>query len=73
MTTANVQAKGAVITANVLAKSAVTLGRYAKAGSGWLYDQLGITYDGPLDPISDNAILYDGLGTLPIWTAQPKS
>lgn len=53
--------------------SAATWNSQIKGGYGWTYDQTGITYDGLTDPASGNTVLYDSLGTLPIWTNQPKS
>ena len=52
--------------------SNVVFRRYAKAGSGWLYDQEGITYDGEFDD-HGRQVLYDSIGTLPVLTGQAKS
>lgn len=47
--------------------------RYGKDGAGWLYDQAEITYDGATDPITGLAVLYDSLGTLPVFTNEAKT
>ncbi len=73
MTTATPQTKSSTATAVVPTKSSVVVGRYAKSGTGWFYDQAGITYDGPLDPVSGLPILYDSLGNAVVWTPLPKS
>lgn len=65
--------KSSTVTATPLTKSSVTLGRVAKAGSGWLYDQAGLTYDGATDPVSGLPVFYDAEGTLPVWVTLVKS
>ena len=44
-----------------------------KAGLGWLYNQVGITYNSEIDSISGNEVLYNGLGTATVWTTQNES
>lgn len=54
-------------------KNNVTVVNEFKAGSGWTYDQIGITYDGVLDPISGMPVFYDGVGTAPTITNESKN
>lgn len=54
-------------------KNAASPKRYAKAGSGWDYDQPEITYDGELDPITGLPVFYDGLGLTPTITNETKN
>ena len=52
--------------------SAVTLNPMVKAGSGWDYDDVDLTYDGEFDA-QGRRVLYDGVGTAPTMTGQAKS
>jgi hypothetical protein len=56
-----------------LARIAASPKRYAKAGSGWDYDQPEITYDGEFDPITGLPVLYDSLGIMPVITNLAKN
>ena len=53
--------------------NSVTMKRYTKAGFGWTYDQADLTYDALVDPVTNLAVLYDSLGTLPVFTNQTKN
>lgn len=44
-----------------------------KSGLGWLYDQVGITYDAVLDPNSGVPVFYDALGNAVTWVNQTRS
>lgn len=65
--------KTAIANATNTQKSTVTLGRVVKAGQGWLYDQIGLTYDGATDPVTGLPVNYDSLGTAPSWSNIPKT
>lgn len=39
-----------------------------RPGKGWLYDQVGITYDGATDGITGEEVFYDSLGYAVTWT-----
>lgn len=73
MSTFTPTTKSSTITATVQTKSSVSLGAYAKSGSGWLYDQSPLTYDGTTESITNLPISYDAIGVLPTWTVQTKS
>lgn len=44
-----------------LSKNAASVSNQIKPGQGYAYDSFR-TYDGPVDPISGNAQLYDQIG-----------
>ena len=44
-----------------------------KAGLGWLYNQVGITYNGATDLISGNKVYYNGVGTVTVWSNENES
>jgi hypothetical protein len=44
-----------------------------KAGLGWLYNHLNLTYNEENDPVSGDAVLYNGIGYAVVWTNQNKS
>ena len=52
--------------------SDVPLKPMTKAGSGWDYDDPELTYDGEFDP-HGRRVLYDSIGTLPVFSGQAKS
>lgn len=54
-------------------KNTVVMRAQHKPGSGWAYDDPNITYDGAIDPISGNAVLYDGIGFATTMSAQSKN
>lgn len=64
--------KSATATMANATKHAATFTRYVKAGFGWNYDEPTLTYDGATDPISGSAVLYDSIGTLPVWANATK-
>jgi hypothetical protein len=45
----------------------------SKAGSGWLFNQPGITFNGLLDPISGDTLTFNGEGSATVWTNQIKN
>ena len=65
--------KSATVTFGNASKNAASPKRYAKAGSGWDYDQPEITYDGLTDPITGLPVCYDGLGVTTTWTNATKN
>jgi hypothetical protein len=52
--------------------SATTMNPMVKAGSGWDYDQIDITYDGGFDA-EGRRVLYDSIGEATTLTAQSKN
>jgi hypothetical protein len=55
------------------AKNNISVVNEAKSGSGWLYDQIPLTYDGALDPISGMPVFYDGIGSAIVITNESKN
>lgn len=53
-------------------KNSVTLNPIRKAGTGWYYDQVGITYDGEYDA-EGRKVLYDSIGTAATLTPLSKN
>ena len=72
MAVSNTSKTAAATFSNATLNSA-TMKRYGKAGAGWTYDQADLTYDALVDPVTNLAVLYDGLGTLPVFTNQAKN
>jgi len=54
-------------------KGSVSVVGESKSGLGWTYDQVPLTYDGALDPITGMPVFYDGLGTTPVITNESKN
>lgn len=54
-------------------KNSVSVVNEFKSGTGWYYDQDGLTYDGEFDPISGMPVFYDGIGTVPVITNESKN
>lgn len=54
-------------------KNTTTWKRQIKTGGGWLYDEVGITYDGATDPASGLPVYYDSVATAPVFTNQAKN
>ena len=71
--TATNLSKSATSTFTNASRSAVSVSTIVKAGAGWLYDQVGITYDGVTDTISGHTVYYDTEGTLSVFTNLTKS
>jgi len=67
------QSKSSAASAMNVSKNVADPKRYAKGGSGWLYDQEDIMYDGETDPITGLPVYYDGLGTTPVITNEEKN
>lgn len=42
-------------------------------GNGWGYDQLEMTYDQVLDPVTGNTVSYDQIGADVTWTTVNKN
>lgn len=53
-------------------KNPATMKLYTKGGQGYNYDS-DLIYDADIDPISGNKVLYDSIGTLPVFSNEPKS
>lgn len=54
------------------AANAASFSGQKKPGQGYQYDSY-LTYDEGTDPLSNNAVLYDGIGSEPSWTNEAKS
>lgn len=53
-------------------KNSVTMNPMYKAGSGWQYDDPGITYDGEFDA-EGRPVLYDSIGSVFVLTPDSKN
>lgn len=75
MATWNNSAKSATPTWTKPSESSTSWGsiNQVKAGFGWLYNQVGVTYNGLNEPVSGNVLAYNSSGSLTTWSSQNKS
>lgn len=54
-------------------KTATTWDNLEQSGSGWIYDEVNLTYNAVLDLDSNNPVYYNGFGAQAAWTNIAKS
>jgi hypothetical protein len=61
------------ITFTGLSKNMVSFDSQEKAGSGWDYNDMNLTYNAVFDPDSGNEVFYNGIGRVTTFTNQSKN
>jgi len=41
---------------------------FERSGTGWDYNEVGLTYNEIIDPTTSLQVLYNGVGTVASWT-----